>query len=195
MGDFEELLADKRGDAVSSMDVVRYLLEAMTDGTVKPQIFRDMDAGIQELSVRHKRYGKLPEEEKKRLYVEAAQILPTLPTPPAAPKSYGKFIDLILTGVGIFGMAVDAVRDPTSLIGVGQDLFGPHPNMPRRSQGSGSALLGSENTEIIEKIVGKVEELMGRVSKLEGTDQPAPPPQSGVPLPGSTQSLPEPPID
>lgn len=190
MDDIEELLADKRGGPVSAMDVVRYLLEAMTDLTVKPQIFRDMEKGIKELSIRHKRYGKLPEEEKKRLYVEAAQILPTLPPPAnAPPKSYGKFIDLILTGVGIFGMAVDAVRDPTSLIGVGQDLF--NPNMPRRSQGSGSALVGSENTEIIEKIVGKVDELIGRVSKLEETDQPPLLPPPGVPLPSPTQ-LPSP---
>ena len=190
--ELEGLMAKRRGIAPQPLnvgDVEAMILEYAQDLQSNPKVFETIEGGIAELTARNKRFAELPEDEKRRLYVEALQDLATKETRYSGGQPTSKFARLILTALGVVSKAVDVYRNPAEIVNVAKEFLTPafqqltgenHPNNPRTAQGSGSALVGSGNDEIIEKIVGKVDELIGRVSKLEGKDQPAP---QGVPVP------------
>jgi hypothetical protein len=188
--ELESLMAKRRGIApqpLSVGDIEGLILNYAQDLQSNPKVFETIEGGIAELTARNKRFAELPADEKRRLYVEALQDLATKETRASGGQPTSKFARLILTALGVASKVVDVARDPTKIVNVAQEFLTPafqqltgqnHPNNPRAVQGSGSALVGGGNDEVIEKIVGKVDELIGRVSKLEGSSAP-----QGVPVP------------
>lgn len=188
MDQLEDLIMQRRGVAprpINVGDVEAMILEFAQFES--PKSFATIDGGIAYLNERNKRFAELPDDQKRQLYIEALQDLATKETRPTGGQPTSKFARLIFTALGIASKVVDVYRDPTKIVNVAQEFLSPafqqltgqnHPNNPRTSQSSGSALVGSGLEEFVPKIVEKVDELQGRVAKLEGT--PAP---QGVPVP------------
>jgi hypothetical protein len=190
MDDLDDLMMRRRGVAPQPLnvgDVERLILDYAQDLQSNPKVFSTIEGGLAELTARNKRFADLPADQKRDLYTQALQDLATKETRTSGGQPTSKFARLIFTALGIASKGVDVLRDPSKIAGVAQEFLTPafqsltgqnHPNNPRASQSSGSALVGGGLEEFVPKIVEKVDELQTRIAKLEG-----PPAPQGVPIP------------
>ena len=190
MDDIENLLARRVGAPQRPVDVnevERLILESVQDAGSNPLAFSTLEGGIAELSQRFKQFRDLPPDEQRNLYIDALDDLSRRDTTFKGGQPVSLFGKMMLGALGIIGKVGDVATNPTKIVGVSQEFLAPamrgftgknHPNNPRASQSSGSALVGGGMEEFIPKIVEKVEQLQGRIAKLEG-----PPAPEGVPLP------------
>jgi hypothetical protein len=179
--DFEAQMMQRTG--VSEPLTVKSLAGRILELSQDPEFIKAFAGGqgIEVLRQEDKRFASLSPKKQQDMFEEAKESLDAMPMPQVGRKPMGS--DFFGTALGIAGMTADVVRDPSKIVGIGQSLFGSHPNAPT-NRGSGSSLVGSQ---YIPKIIRKVDELETRVKGLEG-----PAPAEGVALPTESTSPPPP---